>query len=151
MHSRFLEILCCPITGEPLELVDAQSRSNGMIESGTLRSACGRTYPIVRGIPRFVSHEQYAASFGFEWKRWPRVQFDSENVGRPMEGHTTRMWERITGASNDQVDGKTIVEFGCGPGRFLEVVRGKGGVAVGIDLMPPLNQPARILLTIQTC
>jgi SAM-dependent methyltransferase len=27
-----------------------------------------------------------------------------------------------------------VVDFGCGPGRFLDVVRRKGGIAVGIDL-----------------
>ena len=37
------------------------------------------------------------AELRVEWSRWPRVQFESENVGRPMQGHTTRMWERITG------------------------------------------------------
>ncbi len=50
-----------------------------------------------------------------------------------MEGHTTRMWERITGITGS-VDGARIVEFGCGPGRFLDVVKRKGGVAVGVEL-----------------
>jgi SAM-dependent methyltransferase len=62
------------------------------------------------------------------------VQFEAENAGRPMEGHTTRMWERITNAADRQVGGKAIVDFGCGPGRFLDVVRRKGGLAIGIDL-----------------
>jgi SAM-dependent methyltransferase len=44
------------------------------------------------------------------------------------------MWERVTNAGIDDVAEKTIVEFGCGPGRFLDVVRRKGGVAVGIDM-----------------
>ena len=105
-----------------------------MVQSGELVSPSGRRYPIIRGIPRFVDVEHYASSFGFEWNRWPRVQFESENVGRPMAGHTTRMWEIITGADEGQLQGQTIVEFGCGPGRFLDVVRRKGGKAIGIDL-----------------
>jgi SAM-dependent methyltransferase len=44
------------------------------------------------------------------------------------------MWEAITRASSDQVQGTTVADFGCGPGRFLDVVRRKGGAAVGIDL-----------------
>src|SRR3954452_10615301 len=51
-----------------------------------------------------------------------------------MAGHTTRMWERITGITDDGVRGRMIVDFGCGPGRFLDVVRRKGAIAVGIDL-----------------
>jgi SAM-dependent methyltransferase len=44
------------------------------------------------------------------------------------------MWETITGAGEQDVNGKTIVEFGCGPGRFLDIVRSKGGCAVGLDI-----------------
>src|SRR4051812_31966128 len=133
MHVKFLDLLRCPNTGQLLRLTEAVV-ANGLVARGSLRTACGRSYPILRGVPRFVGSEHYASSFGYEWSRWPRVQFESENVGRPMAGHTTRMWERITGASDSQVRGKTVVEFGCGPGRFLDVVRRKGGGAVGMDL-----------------
>jgi SAM-dependent methyltransferase len=134
MHPNFLPILRCPETGGPLALNAERTNRHSMIITGALISPTRRRYPIVRGVPRFVSAEQYASSFGYEWTRWPRVQFESENRGRPMEGHTTRMWERITSASDVQVQGKTILDFGCGPGRFLDVVRRKGGLAVGIDL-----------------
>jgi SAM-dependent methyltransferase len=134
MHAKFLHLLRCPETREPLTLDAEQSCPSGVVWTGALRTKSGREYPIVRGVPRFVSREQYASSFGFEWTRWPRVQFESANVGGPMEGHTTRMWERITGVSERDVAGRTIVDFGCGPGRFLDVVRRKGGLAVGIDL-----------------
>jgi SAM-dependent methyltransferase len=143
MHPRFLELLCCPVTGEPLSLAIEKQNDRGIVITGELRSASGRSYPIVRGVPRFVSKEQYADSFGFEWTRWPRVQFESENRGRPMEGHTTRMWEKITAASDDQIRGKTIVDYGCGPGRFLDVVRRKGGIAVGIDLSNAVDAARR--------
>ena len=134
MHARFLDLLCCPETREALTLDAQVTLQNGTVWAGTLRSPSGRQYPIVRGVPRFVDRERYAASFGWEWGRWPRVQFDSENAGGPMAGHSTRMWERITGAGLEDVTGKTVVDFGCGPGRFLDVVRRKGGTAVGIDL-----------------
>jgi SAM-dependent methyltransferase len=134
MHPKFLDILCCPESGDSLELESHRVRvRDGMIVSGTLRSTSGRVYPIVRGVPRFVGVEHYASSFGYEWSRWPRVQFEDANVGRPMAGHTTRMWERITGVSGS-LNGQTVVDFGCGPGRFLDVVRRRGGRAVGIDL-----------------
>jgi SAM-dependent methyltransferase len=135
MHPKFLNLLCCPDTGESFALIADETRENGMVWAGVLRTPSGMEYPIVRGVPRFVKRELYASSFGFEWTRWPRVQFESENVGRPMAGHTTRMWGRITGAVPDaDIAGKTIVDFGCGPGRFLDVVRRRGGLAVGIDL-----------------
>jgi len=134
MHPEFVDILCCPDTQEQLKLEAGEVMDSGMVYSGELVSITGNRYPIIRGIPRFVSQEFYATSFGYEWKRWPRVQFESENIGRPMEGHTTRMWESITLAGESHVRNKKIVEFGCGPGRFLDVVRRKGGQAIGLDM-----------------
>ena len=134
MHPRFLHLLCCPETRRPLALHSDDVGPDGSVITGRLRTACGRSYPVVRGVPRFVGREQYASSFGWEWSRWPRVQFEAENAGRPMAGHTTRMWERICGVTDADAAGKTVVDFGCGPGRFLDVVRRKGGIAVGIDL-----------------
>ncbi len=134
MHIDFIDILRCPKTQSTLTLVKGQADGRGMVIEGVLESTDGTRYSIVRGIPRFVEAEHYSHSFGVEWNRWPRLQFEDQNVGRPMAGHTTRMWEAITWASDGDVRGKTIVEFGCGPGRFLDVVRRKGGKAVGVDL-----------------
>jgi uncharacterized protein YbaR (Trm112 family) len=83
MYPNFLNILCCPETQEPLKLEATETASNGLVVSGTLVSSSGRCYSIVRGIPRFIGSEQYTASFGYEWTRWPRVQFWTHypNVG----------------------------------------------------------------------
>ena len=134
MHPKFLDLLCCPDTREALTLEPRVTLDNGVVWAGNLRTAGGQSYPVVRGVPRFVSKEHYAASFGWEWERWPRVQFEAENDEGPMAGHTTRMWDRITGAGAEDVRDKCVVDFGCGPGRFLDVVRRRGGLAVGIDM-----------------
>jgi SAM-dependent methyltransferase len=44
------------------------------------------------------------------------------------------MFDRITHVSPGEIRDRTIVDFGCGAGRFIDIVRGKGGYAVGIDL-----------------
>lgn len=134
MHPQFLDVLRCPETGERLRLTVHEWGPCGMVLTGTLSASGAMSYPILRGIPRFVATQGNASSFGYQWRRWPRIQFESENVGKPMSGHTLRMWEVITGVADEQVKGKTIVEFGCGPGRFLDVVCSKGGRAVGIDV-----------------
>ena len=51
-----------------------------------------------------------------------------------MEGHTRRMWERITGINDRDLSGAVILDCGCGPGRFLDVVASKNGRAIGVDL-----------------
>ncbi|MFZ5570631.1 MAG: class I SAM-dependent methyltransferase [Thermodesulfobacteriota bacterium] len=44
------------------------------------------------------------------------------------------MWKRITRTCTKDIVKKTFVEFGCGPGRFLDVIRSRGGRAVGLEL-----------------
>lgn len=134
MHEKFLEYLCCPKSRGTLDLVVSERRSTGIVETGQLVSTLGEEYPIIRGIPRFVNKQHYAASFGVEWRRWPRLQFEDQNLGGPMEGHTTRMWQMCTGIAENDLSGKVFADFGCGAGRFLDVVRSRGGRVVGMDL-----------------
>jgi SAM-dependent methyltransferase len=135
MNPKFVSLLCCPKTGSDLTLEVDELLGDQVVRSGTLVSARdGHRYPIFNGIPRFVNQEHYASSFGYEWRKWPRLQFESENAGRPMAGHTSRMFETITGLGPDDLNGKVVVEFGCGPGRFLDLVRRGGGTAVGMDM-----------------
>jgi SAM-dependent methyltransferase len=63
-----VNLLCCPATTEPLELVDAVMDADGEIVSGELRSApSGKLYPIRNGIPRFVQPSAYNSSWDYKW------------------------------------------------------------------------------------
>jgi ubiquinone/menaquinone biosynthesis C-methylase UbiE len=132
VHISFVDYLVDPITKEPLE-INIIKRDKDIIESGLLVSSTGE-YPIINGIPRFISNhlDNYADSFGYEWHKWQRTQFDSENIGKPIYGYTSNMWERITGIQTD-LTGKIILDIGCGPGRFIEVARKKNAICIGID------------------
>lgn len=135
MHPKFLEILCCPKTKNALRLKAVETLRDGTVRTGALFDSDGlHRYPIINGIPRFVDKEFYANSFGYEWHKWPRVQFESANLGKKTHGHTTRMFETVTGLVVEGLTGKLVVEFGCGPGRFLDLVRRGKGLAVGIDM-----------------
>lgn len=135
MNPDFVALLRCPKTGSVLELTAEEFFSNGMVMTGKLTAKTGgMVYPVIKGIPRFVGVEHYSGSFGYEWRKWPQVQFESENIGSTMEGHTTKMFKSITGLEGHELKNKTVVEFGCGPGRFLDVVRSCGGIVVGIDM-----------------
>jgi SAM-dependent methyltransferase/uncharacterized protein YbaR (Trm112 family) len=130
MHPKFLDFLCCPETGEALALHADVRKHNGMVITGSLHSPSGQAWPIIHGIPRFITVHTPAAAP--RPPRWNRIRFEFENFGRPMETHTRRMWERVTD-QRGSVRGQTIVEFGCGTGRFLDIARGKGACIVGIE------------------
>ncbi len=135
MKEKFIDILCCPKTNTNLKLKNPVYSSQGEIESGQLISENNEhSYPIIKGIPRFVDAEFYSKSFGYEWKKWSKVQYEDENVGKPLEGFTDKMFNLSTGFSNNDIEGKMIVEFGCGGGRYMDVVLRKKGIAIGIDL-----------------
>ena len=54
MYLDDLNLLCCPVTAEPLELIDAVTDLDGEVVLGELRSVpSGKLYPIRNGIPRF--------------------------------------------------------------------------------------------------
>jgi len=136
MHISFIDYFVDPETKEALTL-EVVDKEGDFIETGTLKSSTNR-YPIIREIPRFIPYKEdnYSSSFGKQWHRWPKVQFESENKGKSMEGHTLNMWQRITGInlSKGNLKNSVITEIGCGPGRFIEVVASAGAKVIGIDL-----------------
>jgi SAM-dependent methyltransferase len=134
MHSRFIQFLQCPHTEQNLILVDGEITAQGFIYEGILKTEdVSKSYYIKNGLPVFVPEDGYASSFGTEWKTWPKVQFESENIGKPMEGYTKRMLENITQYPANLQE-KIIVEFGCGSGRFIEVLRNKHAIVAGIEI-----------------
>jgi 2-polyprenyl-3-methyl-5-hydroxy-6-metoxy-1,4-benzoquinol methylase len=87
--------------------------------------------PVVKGIPRFVPLSNYASAFGEQWKRYRLTQLDSY-TGVPI---TEKRMERCFGEKNfNSLAGKTVLEAGCGAGRFTEILLKKNARVVSIDL-----------------
>jgi SAM-dependent methyltransferase len=125
-----LDFLVCPSCCVQPELrVDAEEGREVMAGSlGCPR--CGRAYPILRGVPRFVDSEAYASSFGYEWNRFNRVQLDSANGTRQSE----QTLYAVTGWTDPHYRGRLVLDAGVGAGRFAEVVAREGGEVVGVDI-----------------
>jgi SAM-dependent methyltransferase len=94
-----------------------------------LCASCGRSYPFVNGIYRFVDEQHYAGSFGFQWHLHSKTQLDTED-SRRSEG----AFRRRTGFRPEDLAGKLVLDVGCGMGRFAEVATRWGAHVVGIDL-----------------
>lgn len=128
MRRDLIAILRCPECGDRLN--PSRKPESGALDSGELGClGCGKAYPIVRGIPRFVPLENYAGSFGFQWNRFRRTQLDS------VTG-TTISRDRFltfTGWKPDELAGKLVLDVGCGAGRFAEVALSLGACVVAVD------------------
>ena len=134
-ENELFDALCCPLDQGGLDLQVVERSAAGKPLTGSLRCrTCQKDYPLLRGVPRFASDEQYAGSFGYEWLRWSRVQFEDANIGKPMEGHTRRMFYTATGLDAEKIEGRLGVELGCGPGRFLDIARKAGSRVIGLEL-----------------
>ncbi len=129
MKREFLDILCCPDCGGTLDLRDAGATGREVERGELVCTACGRRYPIVNGVPRFVPAENYAGSFGLQWNRFRETQLDS-HTGQPI---SRERFFRQTGWAPEDLAGRAALDVGCGAGRFAEVVLACGATVVGVD------------------
>lgn len=110
----------CPDCGAELHLDDGGAHLECL--------PCQNTFHIVNGIPRFVSSENYAENFGFEWNRHSRTQMDSANG-------TSISRDRFFGVSRWplELEGERIMEAGCGAGRFTQQALSTGADVFSFD------------------
>lgn len=129
MQKELIEILCCPQSGQRLSLENPAYRDND-IYSGWLVSENGKyRYPIKNFIPRFVPESNYADNFGMQWNEFRQTQLDSYS-GHPISA--TRFW-KATGWRPDELEGKWLLDAGCGAGRFAEIALQAGAKVVALD------------------
>lgn len=110
-------------------VVDPMDGTRLSMEADALVSASGHRYPVVDGIPRFVSSSNYAAAFGDQWLRFPRTQLDSA-TGIPLS--RVRL-ERCLGHDLGALSGALVLEAGSGAGRFTELLLEAGAVLDTFD------------------
>lgn len=114
----------------PVELSCPHHQSPLVQTAAALTCESGCYFPIVRDIPRFVDSSNYAAGFGLQWNQFRRTQLDSYT-------QTTISRDRLTravGGDLTTLAGKTVLEVGCGAGRFTEVMLAAGARVAACDL-----------------
>ncbi|NQT21738.1 MAG: methyltransferase domain-containing protein [Planctomycetes bacterium] len=139
MERELLQWLRCPECKASLELRDAVE-NDGEVESGALACSCGREYPVLRSIPRFVESDEYTASFSFEWDIHRSTQYDA--------GGKTASRDTFTSDTNFQLhemEGKLCLDVGVGSGRFADVVDRAGGIVIGVDFSFAVDAAAQML------
>jgi ubiquinone/menaquinone biosynthesis C-methylase UbiE/uncharacterized protein YbaR (Trm112 family) len=137
------DLLACPACGGELAFSE---RDHGEWLGCT---RCTRSFPVIAGIPRFVSSEAYTASFGFQWNRFRRTQLDSANG-------TSISRDRFlaqSGWTPEMLRGARVLDGGAGSGRFAEVALSLGAEVVALDYSTAIealagNFPAGARLTL---
>ena len=171
MKYRLLDLLACPACRTPaLDLRTFTIEKNSSpqeIRSGMLHcEACGSVYPIVDGIPRMLpdSADEFAEmmeGFGVDRntcrenkrhvERFRQLHdatrqastFEAQHYSSPGFDENCWFFETATDYSPRQLSGKTVLDAGCGTGRFMEVAASMGAHVVGIDLSRSVDRAYR--------
>src|SRR5437763_234709 len=118
MNAALLAWLRCP-------------RCQGCLSQSGSALVCANdhVFPIRNGVPRFVPDAAYTDSFSYEWQRFRTTQLDSRTGRRDTR-------DRLQASLNfplEQLEGKLVLDAGCGVGRFGEIIHSYGGTYVGVD------------------
>ncbi len=135
MREIHLKHLACPKCRWDLEITQIEEQNGNSIKTGRLSCLhCKSIYDIIRHVPRFVPLENYAASFGLEWNKHARTQYDSytgTNISEKRFFGDTK-WPR-------NMEGQKILEVGSGSGRFTEQAASTGAMVVSMDYSPAVD------------
>jgi SAM-dependent methyltransferase len=167
MRRSLLDYLRCPACNTQFDLIVLEERNDQLQEGLLCCTTKKHVYPIVRAIPRilptafeqepefsgrhremiakyrvnlvsdsFVAlHSATMASFGREWTTY--------NVQRPAEDEA--YFRSKTGVSPDTLQGKLVLEAGCGSGRYLRIAGEAGATVIGVDLSAAVETAASVV------
>ena len=125
MNPDLLNLVRCPACQGPLAIGEGPPRLDC--------SSCGATYPVTRGIPRLAG-ETYVASFGRQWNRYDVARDDEDEA----------VFRVKTGLDARDLDGRLVLDAGCGGGRYSRLVGRHGGRVVGVDLSDAVEKAAAL-------
>ena len=124
MYLEDLHLLCCPKSGETLQInYIAQADNDGEILEGELRSSSGKNSYIVRnGIPRFVEHTDYNASWDYKWHEIDSgkgLNYKILDKNDPAyEIHDLFDRNNHDGQAFTFAKGRIALDLGCGIGQY---------------------------------
>lgn len=115
----------CPTHQSPLRAGEGVTAAARL-----LSDECSCSFPILGHVPRFVSTAGYAEGFGIQWKAFRQTQLDSCTGLSISRDRLTR----CLGGSLEALRGASVLEVGCGAGRFTEILLAAGARVFACDL-----------------
>jgi ubiquinone/menaquinone biosynthesis C-methylase UbiE/uncharacterized protein YbaR (Trm112 family) len=143
MNDRVRQILQCPACGDPL--VDQGTDGGKGAPTGFRCESCCRVFPIKAGIPRMtvssVETEHVARSFGFQWGSRHGGRFEQSTLYGLTAQQECEAFFEAYGITARDLQGKTILDAGCGDGALVELLARHACEVVGIDIHTSIAVP----------
>lgn len=95
--------------------------------------ACSADFPVIDGVPRLAG-DRYVASFGRQWNRY--------DVMRPDEDEA--VFRVKTGMAPQDLIGQTVLDAGCGGGRYAALLGRQGARVIGVDLSDAVTKASQL-------
>jgi SAM-dependent methyltransferase len=133
MTSDLLTLLVCPSCRSTLDRDPAAS------VPALACGSCGRRFPIVDGIPRFVdvpddeAARRTQASFGYEWTHFNDWRDSGE----------TSFSEYFAGVNLESIRHAVVLDAGCGMGRHARQIAPHAQRVVAVDFSAAIDQAAK--------
>ncbi|MFQ5482666.1 MAG: methyltransferase domain-containing protein, partial [Nitrospinaceae bacterium] len=131
MKIQELGIYQCPEcrrTGLQLKEAQWDQAHKEILEGRLVCDGCPASFPVLKGIPRFVPSRNYSQSFGYQWNLHRRTQLDSY-TGFPLSRNRLK---EGTGWP-EKMEGQRILEAGSGAGRFTEILLDSKALVFSFD------------------
>lgn len=128
MNRDLLQFLQCPRCRGSLRAHQESGPTDALSCAG-----CAARYPVVGGVPRLAG-EAYVTSFGRQWNRY--------DVARDEEDEATFLVK--TGVAASELAGKTVLDGGCGGGRYARLLGRHGAKVMGVDLSSAVDKAASL-------
>src|SRR5688572_15016843 len=135
MHTDLLDFLRCSSCGSRLSPGGEVDGNPTQLRCG----ACSRIVPVKDGVPRFgaASEDDYAkrteASFGYEWSHYNNWRHSGE----------TNFQDYFVGLDLKTLQGRIVLDAGCGMGRHARQIATHAGRVVAVDFSRAIDQAAR--------
>jgi SAM-dependent methyltransferase/uncharacterized protein YbaR (Trm112 family) len=139
MRQILLDYIACPeCTGDlegNFEIWDGHEAMEGTLKC----ASCGARYPLVRGVPRMnaamVGLENVARTFGYEWRSFHEGEFEDDTVFGRTPDEDWRYFLEGLGIEESELEGKAVLDAGCGSGRLTRQIGDHGaGIVIGVDM-----------------
>ncbi len=131
MKEELLSLLSCPECRYCLEIHSDFDEGAEIIEGSLICSGCRASYPITRGIPRFLPKSLSAAeratadAFGYEWTHYSRL----------TEADRREFLAWISPLVPADFQDRVVLDAGCGKGRHIFLAaQFNARTVVGVDL-----------------